>query len=335
MDDKQHTMLGIDTIEVIIDTPVEIIENNVIFKSNTGIKIGELKHKQGKTHGYRLNINLPKCIRTNNIEPFGVVDACRLYEVTQTITEQLKEHFGDYLPELQVRVAEVNATVVLRHKENVQPMLNMITGMLLQDKTNVAHLTVRGKQTGERYKKVETLTSGMNVESLKMPQNSTGRFSQKIYNKSLEQGIQDKKGIIRIEHVYNRCGLDFAKTGRYLNDFLTVESIQSLLQCFKSDFKKYFCDRFWNNTGSTPYYNQCIQMILSDLKHCKPLTTALVNRTIIEQDFSFFIKACYLHYDNPESARKAIYRVRKSGELEIHENVADDFVQLCKGIIYG
>ena len=244
MDDKEHTMLGIDTIEVVIDTPIEIIENNVVFQSKTGIKIGDLKHKQGKTHGYRLNINLPKCIRTNNIEPFGIVDACKLYEVTQTITEQLKEHFGDYLPELQVKTAEVNATVVLRHIDNVQPMLNMITGMLLQDKSNIAHLTVRGKQTGKRYKKVETLTSGMNVESLKMPQNSTGRFSQKIYDKGLEQGIQDKKGIVRIEHIYNRCGLDFAKTGRALNDFLTVESIQSLLQCFKSDFKKYFCDRF-------------------------------------------------------------------------------------------
>lgn len=335
MDDKQHTMLGIDTIEVVIDTPIEIIENNVVFQSKTGIKIGDLKHKQGKTHGYRLNINLPKCIRTNNIEPFGIVDACKLYEVTQTITEQLKEHFGDYLPELQVKTAEVNATVVLRHKENVQPMLNMITGMLLQDRTNVAHLTVRGKQIGQRYKKVETLTSGMNVESLKLPQNSTGRFLQKVYNKGLEQGIQDKQGIVRIEHIYNRCGLDFAKTGRALNDFLTVESIQSLLQCFKSDFKKYFCDRFWNNTGSTPYYKQCIQMILSDLETYKPLTTALMNRTIIEQDFSFFVKACKLHYDNPESARKAIYRVRKSGEIEIHENVADDFVLLCKGIIHG
>lgn len=169
-------MLGIDTIEVVIDTPIEIIENNVIFQSKTGINIGDLKHKQGKTHGYRLNINLPKCIRTNNIEPFGIMDACNLYEVTQTITEQLKEHFGDYLPELQVKTAEVNATVVLRHIDNVQPMLNMITGMLLQDKSNIAHLTVRGKQTGKRYKKVETLTSGMNVESLKMPQNSTGRF---------------------------------------------------------------------------------------------------------------------------------------------------------------
>ena len=51
MDDKQHTMLGIDTIEVVIDTPIEIIENNVIFQSKTGINIGDLKHKQGKTHG--------------------------------------------------------------------------------------------------------------------------------------------------------------------------------------------------------------------------------------------------------------------------------------------
>lgn len=67
MDDKQHTKLGIDTIEVVIDTPIEIIENNVIFQSKTGIKIGELKHKQGKTHGYRLNINLPKCIRTSSL----------------------------------------------------------------------------------------------------------------------------------------------------------------------------------------------------------------------------------------------------------------------------
>lgn len=330
---KQNVLLGIDTIELVLDTPIEIIENNVTFTSNKGVKIGELTHKQGKTHGYRLNINLPKCVRENNTKPFGVLDAFKLYEVTETITQQLKAQFGDYLPELFVRTAEVNATVVLKHKENAPPMLNMIAGMILQDRKNVVHLTVRGKQNGHRYKNIETLTSGMDVESLKMPQNSTGRFSQKIYNKGLEQGVATEQGIIRIEHIYNRSGLDFAKTGRYLEDFLTIDSIRALLECYKRDFRKYFCDRFWNNTGSTPYYEQCIQIICDDLKTKKPSTTALINRTIVEQDFSFFIKACKRHYQNPDSARQAICRVRKSGEVEIHEGVADDFVMFCKSVI--
>lgn len=329
---EQNVLLGIDTIELVLDTPIEIAENNVIFHSNTGTKIGELTHKQGRSHGYRLNINLPKCIRENNIKPFGIIDFPKLCEITKEITEQLKDHFGDYLPELVVKTAEVNATATLKHKENVQPMLNMIAGMLLQDRKNIAYLTVRGKQNGQRYEKIKTLTSGFDVESIKLPQNSTGRFSQKFYNKGLEQEIADEQGIIRIEHIYNRQGLNHAKAGQCLEDFLTVDSIRSLLECFKSDFKKYFCDRFWNNKGSVPYPKQCVQVIYNDLKTNSPLTVALINRTIIEQDFYFFSKACKLYYDNPDSARQAIYRVKKSGEIEIHEDVVDDFIMICRAI---
>ena len=118
-----------------------------------------------------------------------------------------------------------------------------------------------------------------------------------------------------------------------MQEFLTVDSIHNLIMCFKRDFKLYFCDRYWSNTGSLPYYRQCIQILKNDLKTKKPLTVALMNRNIVEQDFEFFIRAVKSHYNNSASARQAIYRVRKSGEIEIHEGVATDLVMFCRQII--
>lgn len=325
--------IGVDTIELVIDTPLLITENSVVFVNSKNKEIGTLVHSQGKTKGYRLTVNLPRCVRDNNIKPFNALDAFKIFDVIQIITSQLKEHFGDHLPELVVRSAEVNATMQLKNKDNIQPMMNMIAGMLLQDRENIVYLACKGKQKGQRYAKVDTLASGMNVESIKLPQNSSCRFSSKIYDKSKEQGVENASGIIRVEFIYNRRGLDYAKTGRALQDFLTVESIQSLVECYKNDFKIYFCHRYWNNIGSTPYYTQCIQIIKNDLETKTPLVVALMNRTIVEQDYEFFVKACKLHYQNADSARQAIYRVRKSGEIEIHEGVATEFVTFCREVV--
>lgn len=58
-----------------------------------------------------------------------------------------------------------------------------------------------------------------------------------------------------------------------------------------------------------------------------------MNRNIVEQDFDFFIKAVKSHYNNPDSARQAIYRVRKSGEIEINEEVATQLVMFCRQVV--
>lgn len=330
---KQEVLLGIDTIEVVIDTQTILSKNNITFYSTNGNEIGKLVHRQGKKKGYHLILNLPRCVRQNNIQPFSVLDADRIYEITNIVVKQLKKNFGEQLPDLTVKSAEVGATMEIANKKNVQPILNMITGMLLQDKENIVYIACRGKKVGQRYNKVQTLASGINVESIKLPQNSSGRFASKYYDKGLEKDIADEHGIIRVEHIYNKRGLNYANTRNSLQEFLTVDSIHNLIMCFKRDFKLYFCDRYWSNTGSVPYYRQCIQILKNDLKTKKPLTVALMNRNIVEQDFDFFIKAVKSHYSNPDSARQAIYRVRKSGEIEINEGVATQFVMFCRQVV--
>lgn len=196
---KQEVLLGIDTIEVVIDTQTILNKNNITFYSSNGNEVGKLVHRQGKKKGYNLILNLPRCVRQNNIQPFSVLDADKIYEITTIVVKQLKKHFGEQLPDLTVKSAEVGATMEIANKKNVQPILNMITGMLLQDKENIVYIACRGKKVGQRYNKVQTLASGINVESIKLPQNSSGRFASKYYDKGLEKDIADEHGIIRVQ----------------------------------------------------------------------------------------------------------------------------------------
>lgn len=71
---KQEVLLGIDTIEVVIDTQTILNKNNITFYSSNGNEVGKLVHRQGKKRGYNLILNLPRCVRQNNIQPFSVLD---------------------------------------------------------------------------------------------------------------------------------------------------------------------------------------------------------------------------------------------------------------------
>lgn len=148
---KHEVLLGIDTIEVVIDTQTILNKNNITFYSSNGNEVGKLVHRQGKKKGYNLILNLPRCVRQNNIQPFSVLDADKIYEITTIVVKQLKKHFGEQLPDLTVKSAEVGATMEIANKKNVQPILNMITGMLLQDKENIVYIACRGKKVGQRY----------------------------------------------------------------------------------------------------------------------------------------------------------------------------------------
>ena len=180
----------------------------------------------------------------------------------------------------------------------------------------------------------------MQVESIKTQLLSNDRMALKIYDKQKEQQKgnektkQDNTGKIRFEIIYNKNGLNHAKAGRTLEEFLTVSSIKRLLDMYRKDYKNYFIDRFWANDGH-PFYKDCITIIYNDFKRFsgKPTTVALINRQIIEWDYAFFCKAAKQYYEKSNSADRAIKRVRNSGELQINEGVVDAFVQISKAII--
>lgn len=65
---KHEVLLGIDTIEVVIDTQTILNKNNITFYSSNGNEVGKLVHRQGKKKGYNLILNLPRCVRQNNIQ---------------------------------------------------------------------------------------------------------------------------------------------------------------------------------------------------------------------------------------------------------------------------
>ena len=213
----------------------------------------------------------------------------------------------------------------------------MISYMLLSGGGKIC-LYAHGKKVGKRYNNLASLPNGLEIESIKTPLLSNRRMSMKIYNKSLEQKIEGND-IIRFEIVYNRYGLNCAKAGQTLEDFLTSQSIINIINLYKSDYKKYFIDRYWNNAGH-PFYKDCINLLYKDLvkyRHLK--TVALMNRHIVEWDWKLLEKACYKYYrkkhKKKNTAIQALNRLKKSQEIEVNEKVISEFVQISKQICYG
>lgn len=327
---KNKLSIGLDTIVVEIETNRRTkIDDCKITSPITGKVVGELKlrMKNGKQNGYRLNICLPKFVRETNLYPLSEFDSDGL----GLISSYMEALFGKDYPKITVSTAECNSTIEIENRV-IDPMLNMIGHMMLADGKKL-FLCVRGKKTGKRYKHVGSIQSGQQVESIKSHLLSNDRFSFKVYNKGLEQGLE-KRGALRVEFLYVRNGLDFAGAGKTLKEFLTPESIHKVISVYRRDYDRYFIQRYWNNANH-PFYRDCISVIYNDLIRLggKPLTVAIMNRNLCEFDFALFKAACHKYYEKPNSENKAINRVKKSGEIEINEGIIDCFVQFSRNIV--
>lgn len=333
--------LGLDGLDITINTSIKLEQNQYIFKNQTGEELGNLVAVK---RGYKLHICLPKMIRNSNSVPFGVSDYNHLSNVLEYIKNNVLNLFKGESTEITIQACEVNSTVVLSRKEQTAPMLKLLSHVLLT-KDEKLFVACRGERTGKRYEAVKNLCSGKRIESIKTGQLSNSRFCFKIYDKGIEQNITDK-GLLRIEFCYSSRGLKYAKIGRTLETFLTPDSINVLLMCYRKDYKTYLIDRYWNNKDSKtmirdaysqPIYKEMITIVYNDLceHNGQPLTVAIMNKDLIEVDFKLFKKACERYYSNKDSARKACYRVKQSKEIQINTGVIDEFVAFSKSIIYG
>lgn len=333
--------LGLDGLDITINTDVKLEQNHYAFKNQAGKELGNLVAVK---NGYKLHLCLPKMIRNNNSIPFGVSDYKQLKNVLEFIKNNVLNLFKGKSTKITIQACEVNSTVVLSRKEQTAPMLKLLSHVLLI-KDEKLFIACSGEQIGKRYKAVKNLCSGQRIESIKTGQLSNSRFCFKIYDKAIEQNITDK-GLLRIEFCYSVRGLKYAKVGRTLETFLTPDSINALLICYRKDYKTYFIDRYWNNkdsktmirdTYSQPIYEEMITIVYNDLceHNGQPLTVAIMNKELVEVDFKLFKKACERYYSNKDSARKACYRVKQSKEIQINTGVIDEFVAFSKSIIYG
>lgn len=61
--------LGLDGLDITINTDVKLEQNHYTFKNQAGKELGNLAAVK---NGYKLHLCLPKMIRNNNSIPFGV-----------------------------------------------------------------------------------------------------------------------------------------------------------------------------------------------------------------------------------------------------------------------
>lgn len=337
---KNRVYVGLDGLDVKVNTTKVLEKNYYTFNNNINDEIG---HLQAVKDGYLLHLCLPKVLRKDNTIPFCKEDFKHIKNVLACVQTQLKSLFGNAIYKTTVRTCEVNATAELSNVTKTAPMLKLLATILLT-KGEKLFICATGERVGKRYEAVKCLCSGQNIESIKTAQLSNSRVKLKLYDKSKQQNITDR-GLLRVEFIYSARGLKVARTGKTLAEFLKPDSILSLLSYYRKDYKELLIDCYWNNKDryslndeyNVPVYEEMITIIYNDLAshEGQPLSVALINKNLIEIDYELFKRACKRYYPKLNSAQKAWARVQKSGEIQVNTGVIDEFVSISRQIING
>ena len=332
---NNKTHIGVDGLEIQVNTKQtnknSSIESKDLYSKRTGVKIGRVK-SVNKT-GFRLYINLPKMVRTENVRPFGIIDKIYLEEILNEITDILFE-FCVNVHNAFISTVEINATAQLNSNKSTECIMNLLALMFLQEGKKV-FLTAHGKKNTYRDVPLsyDILRNTYQIESLKTPRLRNKAFCWKIYNKSLEEGIEDK-GLLRLEQIHNKHSLEREGLPQRLDLFLTCENIVRLVHLYQKSFKKYFIDIFWTH-GEHCFTDKCVNTILLELQEESPLSVAKIHRELISIDFEIFERACRLFYSNRKTATQTIRRVRNSGKVEINNGAISELVQVFRAILYS
>lgn len=188
---NSNTHIGVDGLEIQVNTKQtkNNIESKDLYSKKTGVKIGRVK-AINKT-GFRLYINLPKMVRTDNVRPFGVIDKIHLEELLSEITDILFEFCVD-VHNAFISTVEINATAQLNSNKSTECIMNLLALMFLQEGKKV-FLTAHGKKNTYRDVPLsyDILRNTYQIESLKTPRLGNKAFCWKLYDKGLEEGLQD------------------------------------------------------------------------------------------------------------------------------------------------
>lgn len=331
---NKQTYIGVDGLEIQVKTKLRQnnIESKELYSKRTGVKIGRIKAISAT--GFRLYINLPKMVRTDNIRPFGIIDKIHLEEVLNEITNILVE-FGVNVCNAFISTVEINATAQLDSNKIVECIMNLLALMLLQERNKV-FLTAHGKKN-TCYKEVplsyDILRNTYQIESLKTPRLGNKSFCWKFYNKGLEEGIQNK-GLLRLEQIHNKRSLEREGLPQRLDLFLSSENIVQLVRLYQKSFKRYFIDIYWKH-GEHCFTEKCVNTILLELQEESPLSVAKIHSELISIDFEIFERACRLFYQNQKTATQTIRRVRNSGKVEVNKGAIGELVQVFRAILYS
>lgn len=215
--------MNLDLILTLED--VKRLEPRKLFNLATGNEYGEIKivNRQAK-----LYLNLPKFIRTNNVESFKLTDSIAIDMIKEDVLKQLLSLFGESI-KTKCKAIEVNITHVTSGKATTHDVLNLLhIAHLNQNHDNMLFIAESRKN---RFKgEINTVMS-----------NRQRYYKLKAYSKEVEQKRTDNlnvaENLLRFEIILQERVLNHMFPKRegkdQLEHILTKESLLNIVHAFK------------------------------------------------------------------------------------------------------
>lgn len=273
---KQETKQGVDTLE---------FELTLVGKNITDLPKQTLINKQGyvygsvETHNGKaiLNLNLPKYVRNNNLEPYTLSEHIKIELIKNDCEMQLKKIFGANMY-TKVTKIEVNITQKVSGNATVSDVLNLLShATLSKEFDNVKYVGRNQKENYELKEENHTIiTRRRHYWIGKFYNKSEQIIKERLRNK---QPIEDvPRDLLRIEIIMIDRTLKrlFGYKSR-LSDVFTLKNLVEILREYKRIFERDLVEK-----SILPYLTDCKDKLLESLTHTEnPMKTIAKERELI------------------------------------------------------
>lgn len=201
------SIIGLDAVVLTVTgTFLKQIEQRVVRRNKQGRLYLEVNRTK-QNDSYNVTIILPSIIRPSNLQGFSIFDSIKLEYLIEVIKEDLQDIIGTTnLNNLVVKQVEINANKHVSHKVDVDMITAFFARALLKtDAQLIEHCH------GKNIKQARTIKTKI-IDGFKTERNTSKRFYTKVYNKTRQLGIEDKKkcSVFRLEQIYTSLGVSQA-----------------------------------------------------------------------------------------------------------------------------
>lgn len=256
---KKKAKQGLDNIEfelALTGRDMKDLQKQSLINAQ-GFKYGSVEAKNGKA---LIQINLPKFVRRNNIEPYSIFESVSLDMIRNDCIEQLGRLFNN-CSNTQVNKIEVNITQKVSGNATVNDVLNLLCHATLSSEFDNVKYVGKNKQDLESFKEES------HSVIIRKPHywvckcyNKTEQITKESirYNLPIDNIPQD---LLRIEFVLvERTLKKLFKDKRTLSDVLLAKNIVEIFREYKR--------LFWNEIiekSIKPYLKYCTQKLFETM----------------------------------------------------------------------
>lgn len=275
-----------------------------------GKEFGSVETKDGKA---LIQLNFPKFVRQNNVEPFSLTDMIRLEILKCNLEEQLQRLFGN-ISENRLTSIECNITQLVCGEqtcEQVNHVLRLLNACTLSKRADKQNKLFVNSAKDNRY---QMNVSGVVTHSVK------GRYVLKAYNKyfqiwkDCEMHNEISEDLLRIEIVMQKRTLK-----KLFNDKLSINHIlqRKSLIAIMNEYKRIYSEELITEYVK-PCLSQCTEILFESMT--QTASPYFISETIAKHKDIIFdveilrkaLKRYYSFKKMPDNSRSNIYKYAKN-----------------------